>query len=390
MKNFERKSFSSVGTLTALAFILILALTFTACYGDSLAESDLKLVKERINEELEGDNSWEFNDVIITMIEGKLIAEGAESVADALNACPDFDGLTGEFSIDGYNLIYTLEGGKEMAVWENIIFDGKKPEIAAWDTNGNGVLEILAIGNSFSEDAMRYVYDIASDLGIENIYLGNLVVGGCSLAMHANYALADKATYYYHTNSNGVWSVESNYKMSTALESRDWDYIWLQQVSGQSGLSHTYNSSLDSLIEYVTEAQPSAKLAWHMTWAYQQDSTHADFSKYGSKQETMYNAIVYSVQEKILTRDKISIVIPSGTAVQNVRATEIGDTVTRDGYHLSFDYGRYIAGLMVVKSLTGLDISAVEFVPEGVGSAERTIAIDAVNAAYGTPYEVSK
>ena len=38
--------------------------------------------------------------------------------------------------------------------------------VADWDTDGDGVLEILAIGNSFSIDELEYTYQIAQDLGI--------------------------------------------------------------------------------------------------------------------------------------------------------------------------------------------------------------------------------
>ena len=46
-------------------------------------------------------------------------------------------------------------------------------------------LKILAIGNSFSVDAMEHLYGIAKDGGVENVLLGNLYIGGCSLATHA-------------------------------------------------------------------------------------------------------------------------------------------------------------------------------------------------------------
>ena len=65
-----------------------------------------------------------------------------------------------------------------------------------------------------------------------------------------------------------------------------------------------------------------------MTWAYQADSTHSGFNNYGKDQMTMYNAIVNAAQTKIVTNDNIEIIIPVGTAVQNVRTSYIGDTLT--------------------------------------------------------------
>lgn len=45
-------------------------------------------------------------------------------------------------------------------------------------------MKILAIGNSFSQDATRYLQDIAASAG-ENLFVRNLYIGGCSLEMHA-------------------------------------------------------------------------------------------------------------------------------------------------------------------------------------------------------------
>ncbi|MBI9009914.1 MAG: DUF4886 domain-containing protein [Tenericutes bacterium] len=48
----------------------------------------------------------------------------------------------------------------------------------------NKRLRVLSIGNSFSVDAMQYIYEIAKDLGLEEIILGNLYIGGASLDDH--------------------------------------------------------------------------------------------------------------------------------------------------------------------------------------------------------------
>lgn len=150
---------------------------------------------------------------------------------------------------------------------------------ASWDTDSDGTLEILAIGNSFSVDALEYAYQIAEDLGIEKIVIGNLYIGGCSLEKHAKNAKNDTAAYTYYFNDNGTWTSTKNYKISTALTSRDWDYITLQQWSATSGVESSYNDDLTDLIDYV-KTYSEAKLGWHMTWAYQQNSTHSSFPTY--------------------------------------------------------------------------------------------------------------
>lgn len=44
-------------------------------------------------------------------------------------------------------------------------------------------LKILAIGNSFSEDATRYLHQLANAAGIDTKIV-NLYIGGCPLERH--------------------------------------------------------------------------------------------------------------------------------------------------------------------------------------------------------------
>ena len=267
--------------------------------------------------------------------------------------------------------------------------DDAEPDYAAMKQNwaDDGELKILAIGNSFSDDAMEYVYQVAKDAGIEKITLGNMYIGGCSLATHLSNAKGNKGAYTFRTNTNGTWSSKGGVSIKTAVESEDWDFITFQQVSGSSGVADTYNDLVE-LINIVEPLNPSARLAWHMTWAYKVGSTHSDFSKYGKDQMTMYNAIVDAVNAKILTNNKIEIVIPSGTAIQNVRTSFIGD-MTRDGYHLSYGLGRYIASLTYLKALTGLSIDNSFTRPNEIDSQELKAIIEGVNNALNTPFEVT-
>ena len=252
----------------------------------------------------------------------------------------------------------------------------------------DGALKILTIGNSFSDDTMQYVYQIAKNVGVDNIYLGNLYIGGCSLNTHASNARADKGAYEYRTNASGTWSTVANYKMSDAIKSQKWDFISMQQASGSSGIEGTY-SELGYLIGYVKALCPEATLVWNMTWAYQQNSTHSDFSKYGKNQTTMYNAILSAVSKKIKTNDDIALISPTGTAIQNARTSYVGDNLTRDGFHLTMDLGRYIAGLTFLSKLTGLSVENVTFAPEGIDDNLRKVAIESAMNAIKEPEKVT-
>lgn len=109
--------------------------------------------------------------------------------------------------------------------------------------------------------------------------------------------------------------------------------------------------------------------------------------------KTLQKAICMSIaatKEKVLDATEISMVIPSGTVIQNARTSSLGDTLTRDGYHLSLDNGRYLAGVSYVAKRSGVDISKLTYKPEGVTDTTRRIAIDAVQKAMQKPFEVTK
>ena len=82
----------------------------------------------------------------------------------------------------------------------------------------------------------------------------------------------------------------------------------------------------------------------------------------------MYNAIV-DATAKVAEKYGFDI-IPCGNAVELARDLEefcagAPLSINRDGFHLSLDYGRYLAALVMCKYFTGADATAVEFEPEG-------------------------
>ncbi|MBR6579568.1 MAG: DUF4886 domain-containing protein [Clostridia bacterium] len=222
-------------------------------------------------------------------------------------------------------------------------------------------IKILAIGNSFSTDSMQYLYGILKDSGVEEIVLGNLYYGGCSLDQHYQFSRTDSASYTYYKNTTGEWLKTEKYKMSQALVDEKWDYVSLQQTSKTCGLTNSY-SKLDELITTVKDSNPQAKLIWNMTWAYQQDSTHASFPNYKNDQMTMYNMIINVVNE-VITPLNFDIMIPCMTSIQNARTSFLGDTLTRDGYHMDYYIGRYIVGLTWFAAITGCPVDGITYNP---------------------------
>ena len=274
------------------------------------------------------------------------------------------------------------------------IFVPKKAVVEKTEDGGEAgkSIKILAIGNSFSMDAMEYLYGILEDVGYTDITLGNIYKGGCTLETHADYFTNNTAGYTYYQNTTGSWTSTSSSAPIAPLQSQDWDYITMQQGSPVSGQADTFDPYLATLVGVVKSNCPDAQLVWHMTWAYQANSSHSGFANYGNDQMTMYNAIVSAVRSKILTNSNFVNVIPNGTAVQNMRTSYVGDTITRDGYHMSYDIGRYLTALTFAKALTGCDLADVTYTPSSQTYTAEDIAAmkDAADKAIATPYAVTQ
>ncbi|MBQ2732815.1 MAG: DUF4886 domain-containing protein [Clostridia bacterium] len=252
-------------------------------------------------------------------------------------------------------------------------------------------LKILAIGNSFSSDAMQYLYQIAADAGVKNIVLGNLYYGGCSLQQHLSFAISDNPVYKYYKNTTGTWNLTEGFRMSQALADEKWDYITLQQTSKTCGLENSYGNTLTRLLDHVEKNSGDAKLVWHMTWAYQQDSTHSAFPSYGKSQSKMYDMIIDCVKNCIEPEDRFALIIPCMTSIQNARTSFIGDNLTRDGYHLDYNIGRYIAGLTYYAAITGAPIDDIDFNPSTANITEDMLAVakESVKNAIETPNAIT-
>ena len=257
--------------------------------------------------------------------------------------------------------------------------------------NDDGVLKILLIGNSFSEDAVENLYDMAKAAGVEQMELGHLYIGGCSLATHLQNISFNLPQYRYSSKiGDDVWRTSLYTKPSVGFEANDWDFVTIQQSSDQSGKANTYddvNPLLDKIQSQCTNE--NVAFAWHMTWAYQQDTDHWAFPDYSSNQTTMYNAIVSSVQQKIVTNKRIVKIIPSGTAIQNARTSYLGDTLTRDGYHLSLNQGRLIASASYLASLIDVDWDSVDLSSISDDADFVKVLKESVKNAVKTPFSVT-
>jgi hypothetical protein len=229
------------------------------------------------------------------------------------------------------------------------------------------MIKILAIGNSFSQDALEHLHEIAKTDGVDML-IGNLYIGGCSLESHwYNASTDDKAYDFYKTGEAAKTA-----SIREALEGEKWDYVTMQQASHDSGRPDTYYPYINYLSDYVKLYAPQAEQIIHQTWAYELDSSHPGFKHYYDSQAVMFSDLKDAYKQ---VADKLGLrLIPCGEAMQKARNTACfdyamgGKSLCRDGFHASFILGRYLLSAVWYEVLTDKSILENSYVPKSIYS----------------------
>lgn len=268
--------------------------------------------------------------------------------------------------------------------------DGSVKYFSQVSVSSERVIKILAIGNSFSEDAIEnYLYDFAKAAG-HKVLIANMYIGGSSLETHWTNASDNRPAYHLRVISpDGSKTAFNDRTIEEAVSSENWDYISFQQVSQLSGIADSYKEYLPQLLAYTKPltTNPDLKYILHQTWAYAADSDHFGFPNYDKDQMKMYQAIVDAVSQAKAHFD-IDMVVPAGTAIQNGRTSYIGDRFTRDGYHLNLGIGRFTAAAAWFETLFG-NILSNSYAPEGFSTYDVDLVKAAAAAAVAKPKEVT-
>ena len=235
-------------------------------------------------------------------------------------------------------------------------------------------MNVLAIGNSFSQDATRYLHKIARRAG-EGLTVVNLYIGGCTLERHFRNMHTDERAYELQINGEA-----SGFKVSLkeALLNRPWDVITLQQASHQSTKYESYQPYLNELSAYARKLCPGAKQMIHQTWGYEGGSERLTVLM-GYGDPAQMTADIVAAYARAAVDIGASAVIPSGQLMAKMSANGM-EKVHRDTFHASYGAGRYALALLWYAVLTGKDVSADGFddfdVP--VTDAQREIAVRSV------------
>jgi hypothetical protein len=189
----------------------------------------------------------------------------------------------------------------------------KAPEAAP--AAGSKEVRLLAIGNSFSGDATRHLPGLVKAAG-HTLVFGHASIGGCPLAKHWALAEAhekdpaDAKGKPYTYNGNKV-------SLKELLTAQKWQYVTIQQFSGDSYKIDTYRPHAKNLYDYIKKHAPQAEVLVHQTWAYREDDPIFQSGKF--TQQQMFDGLRAAYQT-IASELKCRI-IPVGTAMQRVRHT---------------------------------------------------------------------
>lgn len=255
---------------------------------------------------------------------------------------------------------------------------------------GDGILRILAIGNSFSADAVEQeLWPLFNAVGQKAI-IAQLYIAGCDLETHCKTIEGGLADYSYRKIVDGVQTVHAGSKFLDGLLDEKWDYISVQQGGGHHGQFETFEPWMTKLIDYCRENAPyrKFKLVYHVPWAAPAHSTNAKFGFYDYDQQKMYSMITETTR-KVEAAYKFDLIINSVDAIQNGRSSYLGDTFDRDGWHLNKTYGRYTAGCIWYEKISGKSVLDNPYHPSSISDQLAELCKTAAHEACLHPYQVT-
>ena len=165
-------------------------------------------------------------------------------------------------------------------------------------------LRLLAIGNSFSANALKYLPQIVAASGSNTLTVQHICIGGCPLAVH--WKNADAFLKGSNDPAARAW---------VALTAEKWDYVTLQQYSMDSFKVETYRPYARLLYDAIKSNAPQAEVLIHETWAYRADDPLFRTGQFS--QQDMYWGLRRAYET--VAGELGCRIIPSGDAFENAR-----------------------------------------------------------------------
>lgn len=245
---------------------------------------------------------------------------------------------------------------------EPIVMPQPLPEVQQPDT-----LRLLAIGNSFSNDALAMLPFVLQQVSPRtHVVVGILYRGGATLGdqLQSFRQNSPYGAYYKWTPDQGLWVKQANSMPINALADERWDWVTLQQASAMSHDFSTMSPYLQPIVDLLRVKGYHGKLAWILTPAYPDGSPKltngtlkVDGQPVSYTSDQMFEQIAGCARQVLLT-GCLDMVLPCGTALQNARHTSLsryGETgqMTHDWLHLQSGIGMYVESCAAAMALLG-------------------------------------
>lgn len=196
------------------------------------------------------------------------------------------------------------------------------------------IVQLLSIGNSYSQDALAYVPFIMRNMGVDaDVLIGILMQSSSTTKMHVDNFEKDTAAYTFYLYDGGSsWKNYGKKTIQWALDNCEWDII-IQQGAPRS-TDHTdskYNNMLlhNLISDYVDYP---VKFAWYQTIVRpaiangNETDSNAGVNRSEEDQLARYQDGVVFAQEMI-SSDVFEYLIPVGTAIRNARTISALDAM---------------------------------------------------------------
>ena len=221
-------------------------------------------------------------------------------------------------------------------------------------------INILCLGNSFTEDTMSYVPYLLAESGIKgytfNIYM--TYISGASLADYKEYVEggtpASEKNPILHVSTNGSpWVSQSLPSFLELITMENWDLVTIQQ--GGSINYTSYDTNFKPYINAICQqiqmrANTGVKIGYIMSHASYVNTTNTlSFDTETTRLQERFEGTneypgIAANARRVMEETPVSILLPYGTAVQNLRTASYLNELGTKG-HLSHDHIHLTDGL---------------------------------------------
>lgn len=238
------------------------------------------------------------------------------------------------------------------------------------------LINILAIGDGFTQDATANLYPVLAELGYTKIKVASIALDGKTYA--EQYAALIGSNPVSVTTADADTTITADQAVSEVLGPDDWDAIVLQP--GYDAAAQLDNAGLAAVVAAVRNFCEFTPLYWNMAWA-----------PAGEGQADAYEALA-EVAQIVAQNEEIEGIIPVGTLVQNLRSSIFGDRLTLADKHLTNNIGKFAASYLWAAVITGKNVPRTELVvnDEYRYEVDYLPAVqEALNNTIAEPYELT-